>query len=236
MLWSKKYTTASDVWSFGILLHEIYTDCASKPYCDFTPQRMIFWVAAGNRMPQPAECPDDMYSTMLRCWHETSSARPSFKDLISIINKTWSNSLVAVPLVPESDNLAVPQDQDADGRLDPPLYENASLFENACVLVEHTDAQHTADNAQKKPLPRPRPPQTLLPAGFTCARDPGTGWTVYINHNNNTTSFTAPRGTTSALSHGASAGVDDDGRIQLQQQQQQQQQPPPSASTQEQNG
>jgi hypothetical protein len=39
----------------------------------------------GYRLPQPKNCPDDIYTLMKSCWQEDPSVRPSFENIISIL-------------------------------------------------------------------------------------------------------------------------------------------------------
>uniref|UniRef100_A0A915LCR8 Protein kinase domain-containing protein n=1 Tax=Romanomermis culicivorax TaxID=13658 RepID=A0A915LCR8_ROMCU len=75
-----KFTSASDVWSFGILLFEIIT-LARCPYEGVDPCCMEKYLRRGKRMDKPLNCPDELYDLMLLSWHEEPSKRPSFLTL-----------------------------------------------------------------------------------------------------------------------------------------------------------
>lgn len=75
-----KYTPASDVWSFGVTLHETYTDGA-RPYEEMDIATVINKVQSGFRMLQPDGCPNAVYAAMMLCWDENPLSRPSFTDL-----------------------------------------------------------------------------------------------------------------------------------------------------------
>ena len=70
----------SDVWSFGILLHETVT-YGELPYPDMKKVQVVESVPHGYRMPQPDNCPEVLYGVMLDCWNENADLRPSFKTL-----------------------------------------------------------------------------------------------------------------------------------------------------------
>ena len=53
------YSTASDVWSYGVLLWEIFT-LAEKPYADMTAEGAVSAVLRGYRLPRPGKCPENM--------------------------------------------------------------------------------------------------------------------------------------------------------------------------------
>ena len=78
-------TSKSDVFSFGILMHEIMT-YGAPPY-EFlqTNREVIEYVCEGQRLPQLPSCPDDLYAIMRKCWKEEPSERPSFKEILDML-------------------------------------------------------------------------------------------------------------------------------------------------------
>ncbi len=64
---SKKYSTASDVWSFGITVFEMFTDC-ELPYKDWSNVKVWTQVKEGYRLPCPERMRDDLYVLLLKCW------------------------------------------------------------------------------------------------------------------------------------------------------------------------
>jgi serine/threonine protein kinase len=74
------FTTASDVWSFGVLLLEIWQD-GSKPYPTLRNNEVILKLAQGWRAPQPDACPADVYAVMIQCWNNDPAIRPTFLQL-----------------------------------------------------------------------------------------------------------------------------------------------------------
>ncbi|NXR13191.1 RON protein, partial [Semnornis frantzii] len=81
-LQTQKFTTKSDVWSFGVLMWELLTRGAS-PYPGVDPYDMTRYLLRGRRLPQPAHCPDTLYGVMLSCWAPAPEERPSFTGLVS---------------------------------------------------------------------------------------------------------------------------------------------------------
>ena len=75
-----KFTIKSDVWSFGIVLHEIIT-YGDSPYPTMTTTEVFEQLQQGYRMPQSMGCPDKLYDIMLYCWQEEPANRPTFKAL-----------------------------------------------------------------------------------------------------------------------------------------------------------
>ncbi|XP_072554979.1 proto-oncogene tyrosine-protein kinase LCK isoform X1 [Paramormyrops kingsleyae] len=78
------FSIKSDVWSFGILLTEIVT-YGRIPYPGMTNSEVIQNLERGYRMPQPDNCPQELYSIMNMCWQETPENRPTFEYLRSVL-------------------------------------------------------------------------------------------------------------------------------------------------------
>eukprot|EP00045_Choanoeca_perplexa_P005688 m.47814 g.47814 ORF g.47814 m.47814 type:complete len:704 (+) comp13246_c0_seq1:68-2179(+) len=81
-LFAGKYTTSSDVWSYGITLWEVFSK-GDRPYGDMPNRDVTEYVQNGNRMKPPPNCPLEIYNLMLGCWQEDRRARPSFDDIVS---------------------------------------------------------------------------------------------------------------------------------------------------------
>merc|ERR1719204_2829438 len=77
-----KFTTESDVWSFGVLLWEIYS-YGLQPYYGYSNQEVIEMVRSRQLLPCPEDCPSRMYAFMVECWHEVPSRRPTFSEIHS---------------------------------------------------------------------------------------------------------------------------------------------------------
>ncbi|XP_065355411.1 tyrosine-protein kinase transmembrane receptor Ror [Calliphora vicina] len=84
-----KFTTESDVWSFGVVLWEIYS-YGMQPYFGHSNQEVINLVRSRQLLSCPESCPTAVYSLMIECWHEQSVRRPSFGE-ISHRLQTWYN-------------------------------------------------------------------------------------------------------------------------------------------------
>uniref|UniRef100_A0A8B9GCQ9 receptor protein-tyrosine kinase n=1 Tax=Amazona collaria TaxID=241587 RepID=A0A8B9GCQ9_9PSIT len=85
-LQTQKFTTKSDVWSFGVLMWELLTRGAS-PYPGVDPYDMTRYLQRGRRLPQPQHCPNTLYGVMLSCWAPAPEERPSFTGLVGELER-----------------------------------------------------------------------------------------------------------------------------------------------------
>uniref|UniRef100_A0A669BG63 receptor protein-tyrosine kinase n=1 Tax=Oreochromis niloticus TaxID=8128 RepID=A0A669BG63_ORENI len=74
------YTTKSDVWSFGVTMWEIATR-GQTPYPGVENSEIYDYLRQGNRLKQPPDCLDSIYSLMFSCWLLSPKDRPSFESL-----------------------------------------------------------------------------------------------------------------------------------------------------------
>ncbi|XP_029007683.1 macrophage-stimulating protein receptor-like [Betta splendens] len=88
-LQTQKFTTKSDVWSYGILMWELLTRGAS-PYPNVDPYDITHFLLKGRRLPQPQFCPDDLYAVMLACWDPEPEHRPGFHSLVTEVQHILS--------------------------------------------------------------------------------------------------------------------------------------------------
>nr|XP_057927117.1 discoidin domain-containing receptor 2 isoform X3 [Doryrhamphus excisus] len=83
-----KFTTASDVWAFGVTLWEIFTLCKEQPYSLLTDEQVIantgeFFRNQGRQvfLYAPPLCPPSLFELMMRCWRRDIPDRPTFEGL-----------------------------------------------------------------------------------------------------------------------------------------------------------
>nr|XP_057928559.1 megakaryocyte-associated tyrosine-protein kinase [Doryrhamphus excisus] len=76
-LWKEKFSTKSDVWSYGVLLWEIFS-YGRQPYPKMSLKEVKERVESGYRMEAPTHCPPALYALMMACWDQEPRKRPAF--------------------------------------------------------------------------------------------------------------------------------------------------------------
>lgn len=78
------FTSKTDSWSFGVLLWEIFS-LGYMPYPGHTNQEVLDFIATGNRMDPPRNCPGPVYRIMTQCWQHQPELRPDFGSILERI-------------------------------------------------------------------------------------------------------------------------------------------------------
>ncbi|XP_075401070.1 ephrin type-A receptor 5 isoform X9 [Tenrec ecaudatus] len=86
----RKFTSASDVWSYGIVMWEVVS-YGERPYWEMSNQDVIKAVEEGYRLPSPMDCPAALYQLMLDCWQKDRNSRPKFEEIVNMLDKLIRN-------------------------------------------------------------------------------------------------------------------------------------------------
>uniref|UniRef100_A0A5F9CWB7 Vascular endothelial growth factor receptor 1 n=1 Tax=Oryctolagus cuniculus TaxID=9986 RepID=A0A5F9CWB7_RABIT len=81
-IFDKIYSTKSDVWSYGVLLWEIFS-LGGSPYPGVQmDEDFCSRLKEGMRMRAPDHATPEIYQIMLDCWHKDPKERPRFAELV----------------------------------------------------------------------------------------------------------------------------------------------------------
>ncbi|KAJ8277364.1 hypothetical protein GJAV_G00074380 [Gymnothorax javanicus] len=91
----EKFSTRSDVWSYGVLLWETFS-YGRQPYPKMSLMEVKEKLEQGYRMEAPEGCPPNIYALMRACWESNPGKRPSFRKLKDKLKKELPDSDCAV--------------------------------------------------------------------------------------------------------------------------------------------
>ncbi|NXU15937.1 FGFR1 factor, partial [Pardalotus punctatus] len=111
-LFDRIYTHQSDVWSFGVLLWEIFT-LGGSPYPGVPVEELFKLLKEGHRMDKPSNCTNELYMMMRDCWHAVPSQRPTFKQLVEDLDRIVA--MTSNQVGEEYLDLSMPLDQYSPG-------------------------------------------------------------------------------------------------------------------------
>lgn len=92
---SNVYTSRSDIWTLGVAIWECFA-FGAQPYDQVDPFEFADYLAedeAQNRLvnPLPANCPQQVYEVVERCWRSNPSDRPSLKELFNSFHQFYNS-------------------------------------------------------------------------------------------------------------------------------------------------
>ncbi|XP_069700490.1 activated Cdc42 kinase-like isoform X2 [Periplaneta americana] len=92
-----RFTSASDVWAYGVTLWEMFS-YGFQPWAALTGHQILEAIDEPNfqRLEQPECCPKEYFSVMLKCWQHDPNKRPRFADLINILPECKPEQVQAV--------------------------------------------------------------------------------------------------------------------------------------------
>uniref|UniRef100_A0A8C5MKT0 Tyrosine-protein kinase receptor n=1 Tax=Leptobrachium leishanense TaxID=445787 RepID=A0A8C5MKT0_9ANUR len=80
----RKFTTESDVWSYGVILWEIFT-YGKQPWFQLSNAEVIECITQGRVLERPRVAPKEVYDIMLGCWQREPQLRLNIKEICKIL-------------------------------------------------------------------------------------------------------------------------------------------------------
>ncbi|XP_015275798.1 PREDICTED: non-receptor tyrosine-protein kinase TNK1 [Gekko japonicus] len=91
------FTSASDVWMFGVTLWEMFSYC-EEPWMGFSGRQIMLKIdREGGRLERPDDCPRGIYALVLKCWAHNPEERPRFREIVSLLQEPPTRRAVMPP-------------------------------------------------------------------------------------------------------------------------------------------
>ncbi|CAL8081124.1 unnamed protein product [Calicophoron daubneyi] len=179
------FSNKSDVWSFGILLWEIYS-YGRIPYPRMMANQALRQIAAGYRMKAPEGCPPEIYDLMRRTWQLNPEDRPTFATILRELvhrlddehripdhagpDKRCSPLSHLLMRTKDGGDPWLPKQSDCGLISDNPLESTSDCYD----LIDDVPAHSTSDSRQRL-ASSSRPDHFLMSRSFTSATGGCTG-------------------------------------------------------------
>jgi len=185
-LLSGEYSQKSDVWSFGILLWELFT-CGKLPYANLEDANefasLVAWLKNGNRLEEPLLASKEMYALMMNCWDKHPGNRPTFSEckrqISAHLERTSPTIFVTVkkklcdawfslekPQPLESQPEVLPEIDMAEQKPEPQVEEEES------IKVQKIEYVQDVWDPERQPYPYVNPSQAWINSNKKTPSDP----------------------------------------------------------------
>jgi serine/threonine protein kinase len=88
-----RYSSKSDVWSYGVVVWEVYS-YGERPYRDVRNTDLLDFLSSGERLARPTDTPELVYRMMQRCWKASPKSRPSFARLLEYLKEVSDTDII----------------------------------------------------------------------------------------------------------------------------------------------
>ncbi|XP_077171048.1 non-receptor tyrosine-protein kinase TNK1 isoform X2 [Paroedura picta] len=142
------FTSASDVWMFGVTLWEMFSYC-EEPWMGLSGRQIMQKIdREGGRLDRPEDCPRGIYTLALKCWAHNPEERPRFREMVSFLQELRPKEVKATQELSEPGWLRLePRDPITviDGSPDSPNWRGQNrrtlrigVFPSSVVVPEET--------------------------------------------------------------------------------------------------
>ncbi|KAE9555559.1 hypothetical protein FO519_001230 [Halicephalobus sp. NKZ332] len=82
----RKFSSASDVWAFGVTLWELWT-YGEEPWVGYGALQVLEATEKGERLRRPEKAPNNVFDMMYSCWMLKPTERPDFPKIYWVLSK-----------------------------------------------------------------------------------------------------------------------------------------------------
>ncbi|KAL3313794.1 hypothetical protein Ciccas_007603 [Cichlidogyrus casuarinus] len=142
------YTPKADVWSYGVLMWEVFTWCRTNPYPGKNNSEVYQYIVSGGRLQKPGPCPEKLYKLMLFCWSHSLSNSPSpylLKDLHDLQERSESSRNIKI-LLKELSYIELCYDEKFKTLIEKHLIKSSQIEKTASSALLNIPFEHSAWN------------------------------------------------------------------------------------------
>ena len=166
-----KFTTESDMWSFGVVLWEIF-NFGLQPYYGYSNQEVIEMIRSRQILPSPEDCPARMYGLMVECWHEMPTRRPHFREVHARLRAWKTEMMMQNPHWSLSQSHSANSSSHQSSLQSGPSHQGSTGPSNTTAMTGLTGSSNNSDLPPFGQMPpAPGPPLITMPT----APQPGIG-------------------------------------------------------------
>lgn len=147
----RRFTLESDVWSYGVVLWEIYS-LGKQPYYGLSNEEVIKMILQGIMLIPPEGCPSFICELMRACWKSEPKDRIKFPEIHGRLKKAWKEKEFERPVEEtvtndDSSGISLPR---------PPVYPVSDFQTEETELLDSENylaPQTVVINEYLQPLP-----------------------------------------------------------------------------------
>merc|ERR1719193_1054776 len=141
----KKFTSSSDVWSYGIVMWEVMS-YGERPYWNWSNQDVIKAIEGGYRLPPPMDCPEAIYTLMLDAWQKERGQRPKFGKIVQSMDRLIRQPEILRKLTNNQTNLIDSSNSSSGASLSAAFPSSASSTSSSAPAPQQQQQQQQRDS------------------------------------------------------------------------------------------